>query len=107
MLVRWKNFDERLPCEAYGLQQGADESYEEFTDRVVAKAKAEGSRVATSCTGPPRAGAIGSQICTRGEMHRRRCVSELVDKLEGNGVALRILDTLVEMQWTLAERPDA
>jgi DNA invertase Pin-like site-specific DNA recombinase len=34
-----------------------------------------------------------------------RHLSELVDKLEANGVAL-LSSTLVEMRWTLAERPD-
>ena len=43
--VGWPDFDEGRPCEALGLQQAADASFQHFKNRVVAVARAEGSRV--------------------------------------------------------------
>jgi hypothetical protein len=44
-LVQWPDFDEGRPCEAPGLQQAADASFQHFKNRVVGVARAEGSRV--------------------------------------------------------------
>ena len=45
IVLHWSDFDQDRPSQAIGLQQGVDESHEQFISRVETAARAEGLRV--------------------------------------------------------------